>query len=172
MRLQTPMVFKIDAAIEHIAHWLPAQGPLKDFIHHNTLHSVQHHPFHEGVAIAAKINGDVVDLSTILKNGDSIKILTSKDIETLDILRHSTAHVMAQAVQRIYPNAKIAIGPTIENGFYYDFDIPDTSLSADDLSKIEEQMNIIIKENQTFERHEILNVQEQKLLKYQSFFPY
>ena len=113
------------------------------------------------VAIAAKINGDVVDLSTILKNGDSIKILTSKDIETLDILRHSTAHVMAQAVQRIYPNAKIAIGPTIENGFYYDFDIPDTSLSADDLSKIEEQMNIIIKENQTFERFEILNVQEQ-----------
>ena len=113
------------------------------------------------VAIAAKINGDVVDLSTILKNGDSIKILTSKDIETLDILRHSTAHVMAQAVQRIYPNAKIAIGPTIENGFYYDFDIPDTSLSIDDLSKIEEQMNIIIKENQTFERHEILNVQEQ-----------
>ena len=113
------------------------------------------------VAIAAKINGDVVDLNTILKNGDSIKILTSKDIETLDILRHSTAHVMAQAVQRIYPNAKIAIGPTIENGFYYDFDIPDTSLSVEDLSKIEEQMNIIIKENQTFERHEIVNVQEQ-----------
>ncbi len=51
------MVFKIDATIEHIAHWLPAQGPLKDFIHHNTLHSVQHHPFHEGVAIAAKIFG-------------------------------------------------------------------------------------------------------------------
>ncbi len=51
------MVFKIDASIEHIAHWLPAQGPLKDFIHHNTLHSVQHHPFHEGVAIAAKIFG-------------------------------------------------------------------------------------------------------------------
>ena len=51
------MVFKIDATIEHIAHWLPTQGPLKDFIHHNTLHSVQHHPFHEGVAIAAKIFG-------------------------------------------------------------------------------------------------------------------
>ena len=113
------------------------------------------------VAIAAKINENIVDLSTILKNGDNVKILTSKDPETLDILRHSTAHVMAQAVQRLYPDAKIAIGPNIENGFYYDFDIPDNSLSVEDLPKIEEQMNIIIKENQTFERHEIKNVQEQ-----------
>lgn len=113
------------------------------------------------VAVAGKINENIVDLNTGLKNGDNVKILTSKDAETLDILRHSTAHVMAQAVQKLYPNAKIAIGPTIENGFYYDFDIPDTSLSVDDLSKIEEQMNVIIKENLTFERHEISNVQDQ-----------
>lgn len=112
-------------------------------------------------AVAAKVNENLADLSTILKNGDSVRILTSKDAETLEILRHSTAHVMAQAVQRIYPEAKIAIGPTIENGFYYDFDIPDISLSVDDLPKIEEEMNNIIKENQTFERHEISNVQEQ-----------
>ena len=49
--------FDLDAVIEHIAHWLPAQGPIKDFIHHNTLHAVQHHPFHEGVALAAKMFG-------------------------------------------------------------------------------------------------------------------
>lgn len=87
--------------------------------------------------------------------------MSEKDEKSLEILRHSTAHVMAQAVQRLYPNAKIAIGPSIENGFYYDFDIPDTTLSVEDLPKIEEEMKKIIKENQTFERYEIKNVQEQ-----------
>ena len=101
-------------------------------------------------AVVAEVNGNLVDIYTVLNNDDQVRILTSKDPETLGILRHSTAHVMAQAVQRLYPQAKIAIGPNIENGFYYDFDIPDTSLSVDDLVKIEEQMNIIIKENQTF----------------------
>ena len=112
-------------------------------------------------AIAVKVNGELKDLSVKLKNNDNVKILTSKDPESLDILRHSTAHVMAQAVQRLFPNAKIAIGPTIKNGFYYDFDIPDHSLSAEDLPKIEEEMKKIIKENQKFERQEIKNVQEQ-----------
>lgn len=112
-------------------------------------------------AIAAKVNEILVDLGIILKNGDNVRILTSKDTETLEILRHSTAHVMAQAVQRLYPSAKIAIGPTIENGFYYDFDISDKTLSSEDLLKIEEEMNKIIKENQAFERHEIKNIQEQ-----------
>jgi len=88
------------------------------------------------------------------------KELDYKDRQSLDILRHSTAHVMAQAVQRLFPNAKIAIGPNIENGFYYDFDIPDHSLSVEDLPKIEEEMKNIIKENQHFERREIHNVQE------------
>lgn len=91
----------------------------------------------------------------------SIREISKNSTEALEILRHSIAHVMAQAVQRIYPDAKIAIGPTIENGFYYDFDIPETSLNEEDLSKIEDEMKNIIKENQTFERHEIKNVQEQ-----------
>ncbi len=111
-------------------------------------------------AVAAEINGTIKDLSTGLKNGDTVRILTSKNPETLEILRHSAAHVMAQAVQRLFPNAKIAIGPTIENGFYYDFDIPDHSLSSEDLPKIEEEMNKIVQEKQTFERREIKNVQE------------
>ncbi len=111
-------------------------------------------------AVAAEINGEIKDLSTVLKNNDTVRILTAKDPESLEVLRHSTAHIMAQAVQRLFPNAKIAIGPTIEHGFYYDFDIPDHSLSIDDLPKIEEEMNRIIKENQDFERREIKNVQE------------
>lgn len=111
-------------------------------------------------AVAAVINEEAKDLSTQLKNGDTVRILTPKDPESLNILRHSTAHVMAQAVQRLFPNAKIAIGPTIENGFYYDFDIPDHSLSVDDLPKIEEEMQRIIAENQKFERREVHNAQE------------
>ena len=112
-------------------------------------------------AVAASINGEILDLGTVLKDSDSVKILTSRDIESLEVLRHSTAHVMAQAVQRLYPEAKIAIGPSIENGFYYDFDIPDTTLSVEDLPKIEEEMKKIVKEDQTFERYEIPNIQEQ-----------
>lgn len=111
-------------------------------------------------AVAAEVNGELKDLSAKLNNNDAVRILTSRDAESLEILRHSTAHVMAQAVQRLFPNAKIAIGPNIENGFYYDFDIPDHSLSSEDLPKIEEEMKKIIKENQTFERQEIVNVQE------------
>ncbi|OGI00280.1 MAG: threonine--tRNA ligase [Candidatus Melainabacteria bacterium GWF2_37_15] len=103
-----------------------------------------------------------------LPHGNSVEIesnenkeLNYSDREALDILRHTTAHVMAQAVQRLFPNAKIAIGPTIENGFYYDFDIPDHSLNMDDLPKIEEEMQKIIKENQKVEKQVIKNVQEQ-----------
>ncbi len=100
------------------------------------------------------------EIKITLPDGSIIEI-SKNSTEALDLLRHSTAHVMAEAVQRLYPNAKIAIGPTIENGFYYDFDIPDYSLSIEDLPKIEQEMNNIIKENQTFERHEIRNIQEQ-----------
>ncbi len=101
-------------------------------------------------------NGNAVEIDS-----KENKTLDYKDGEALDILRHSTAHVMAQAVQRLFPSARIAIGPTIENGFYYDFDIPEHSLSVEDLPKIEEEMKKIIKENQQFERREIHNVREQ-----------
>jgi len=111
-------------------------------------------------AVAAKIGDKIIDLNTVLKDGEQVSILTSKNPEALDILRHSTAHIMAQAVQKLFPQAKIAIGPTIENGFYYDFDIPDATISAEDLPKIEEEMLNIIKQNQSFERCEISNPQE------------
>ena len=72
-----------------------------------------------------------------------------------EVLRHSTAHVMAQAVRRLWPGAKYAIGPVIENGFYYDFELPDGAhFSDDDLERIEAEMRAIIKEDQPFVRHE------------------
>ena len=109
-------------------------------------------------AVAAKVNGEVVDLYTTLKNGQEVTILTADDDETLDILRHSTAHIMAQAVQNLFPQAKIAIGPNIDRGFYYDFYIPDQNLTPEDLPKIEEEMKKIIKTNQRFVRTQVADV--------------
>jgi threonyl-tRNA synthetase len=112
-------------------------------------------------AVGALINGEIRDLFTPLQNNDQIKILTPDDPESYELLRHSTAHVMAQAVQRIFPQAKIAIGPTIQDGFYYDFDIPNHTLSTEDLSKIEAEMKKIASENQKLVRYNIPDVDKQ-----------
>lgn len=112
-------------------------------------------------AVALEINGEMKDIRTTLQNGDRVKILTSKDKETLSILRHSTSHVMAQAVIALFPNAKLAIGPAIENGFYYDFDLDGHSFTEDDLAKIEDKMKEIVKENLTFEKYLIPDVDAQ-----------
>lgn len=112
-------------------------------------------------SVAAEVNGQLADVNTILNDNDEVKILTSKDAASLDVLRHSTAHIMAQAVQRLYPNAKVAIGPSIENGFYYDFDIPDHQLKPEDLPKIEDEMKKIIKEDQSFEKLVIQDINAQ-----------
>ena len=85
-----------------------------------------------------------------------------KNQETLSILRHSTSHVMAQAVQKLFPSAKLAIGPSIENGFYYDFDLTDGhAFTEDDLTKIEEEMKNIVKQNLSFEKYVIPDVEKQ-----------
>jgi len=112
-------------------------------------------------SVGALLNGEIRDLYTPLADGDRVKILTADDAESLELLRHSTAHVMAEAVQRIFPQAKIAIGPTIQDGFYYDFDIPGHTLSPDDLAKIEEEMKKIAKEDQRIVRHQIPDVDKQ-----------
>lgn len=112
-------------------------------------------------SIGGLINGEIRDLSTPLTEGDKVKILTPDDPESYELLRHSTAHVMAQAVQRIFPQAKIAIGPTIQDGFYYDFEIPDHPLSTDDLQKIEDEMRKIVKEDQRLVRFNIPDVDKQ-----------
>ena len=105
-------------------------------------------------AVAGVINDKLVDLNTALHNGDNIKILTESDEEALEILRHSTAHLMAQAVLRLYPETKVTIGPVVENGFYYDFD-RDTPFTVEDLEKIEKEMAKISAENILITRHEI-----------------
>ena len=114
-------------------------------------------------AIVGEVNGTLVDLGYRLKNNDEVNILTHDDEKAVEIIRHSTSHIMAQAVGRIYKDAKLAIGPSIENGFYYDFDLQNP-LSAEDLSKIEAEMNKIISEDLSFERVDISRDEAIKLM--------
>ena len=83
-----------------------------------------------------------------------------KNQENLHILRHSASHIMAQAVQKLFPGTKLAIGPAVDNGFYYDFDT-EHSFTEDDLVKIENEMKSILKQNLVFEKYEISDVQKQ-----------
>ncbi|MBY6272656.1 MAG: threonine--tRNA ligase [Caldibacillus debilis] len=105
-------------------------------------------------AIAGKLNDRLVDLRWPLNESGTIRILTEKDEESLEILRHSTAHVMAQAIKRLYKNVKLGVGPVIEGGFYYDIDL-DRSLSPEDLPAIEEEMKKIIQEDLEIVRKEV-----------------
>lgn len=105
-------------------------------------------------AIVGEVNGTLVDLGYKLKDSDEVNILTYDDEKAADVIRHSTSHIMAQAVKRIYKDAKLAIGPSIENGFYYDFDL-ENPLSLEELDKIEAEMNKIISEDLSFERVDV-----------------
>ena len=102
-------------------------------------------------AVCAKVNGKLVDLAHTIDGDCDLEIITLKDKEGLDVYRHTTAHVLAQAVKAIYPTCKLAIGPTIDNGFYYDIDFQ-TPITQEDLSKIEAEMKKIIKSNLPVER--------------------
>ena len=102
-------------------------------------------------ACAAKVNGEVVDLRTALNDDCELEILTFKDEEGKKAFRHTASHVMAQAVKRLYPDTKLAIGPSIDDGFYYDFD-RETAFSAEELADIEKEMKKIVKENIKLER--------------------
>lgn len=105
-------------------------------------------------ALAAKVNGQIVDLSAPITEDSAVEILTYNSPESREILLHSTSHVMAQAVKQLYPDAKVAIGPAIENRFYYDFDI-EPPLTDADLEEIEERMNEIIKADYQIVRKEL-----------------
>ncbi len=102
-------------------------------------------------AIAGKINGDLVDLATAIPDGADVAIITDKSPEALEIIRHSTSHLMAQAVKILFPQAKVTIGPAIDTGFYYDFDM-DHPFTPDDLEKIEQKMLELAKAAQPIER--------------------
>jgi threonyl-tRNA synthetase len=102
-------------------------------------------------AIAARVNGELRDLSRALDDGDEVDPVAIGDDDGLAILRHSTAHVLAQAVQALHPQAKLGIGPPIRDGFYYDFDV-ESPFTPQDLEAIEKKMREIVKQGQTFVR--------------------
>ncbi|GAA4209814.1 threonine--tRNA ligase [Microbispora amethystogenes] len=104
--------------------------------------------------IAARINGELRDLAAEVAEGDLVEPVAIDSPDGLAILRHSTAHVMAQAVQEIFPEAKLGIGPPVENGFYYDFDVREP-FTPDDLKRVEKRMREIVKQGQTFRRRPV-----------------
>ncbi|MEJ5299709.1 MAG: threonine--tRNA ligase [Thermodesulforhabdaceae bacterium] len=104
--------------------------------------------------VAARLNGYLVDLNRPLREGGKIEPVSMRSEEGLEILRHSASHVMAEAVKTLFPQARVTIGPAIENGFYYDFDVPEP-FSDDDLEKIEAKMREIVASRQPFVRREI-----------------
>ncbi|MBP1915048.1 threonyl-tRNA synthetase [Lederbergia galactosidilyticus] len=105
-------------------------------------------------ALAGKLNGKLIDFKTPIDIDGTIEIITQESPEALEILRHSTAHLMAQAVKRLYPDAKFGVGPVIEDGFYYDMDL-EHAISPDDLPVIEKEMKKIISENIEVVRKEV-----------------
>src|SRR3954464_11323793 len=108
-------------------------------------------------AVLVRMNGQVQDLRLPLEDGKPIQILTTRDAQDPDalyVLRHSTAHLLAEAVRRLYPGVKIAIGPPIENGFYYDFEFP-APIHESDLETIEAEIGKELKEGRSWSREEI-----------------
>src|ERR1700728_2172039 len=106
-------------------------------------------------AVLVTVDGGDTDLELPLPDGGQVAIVTADSDAGREVLRHSTAHVMAQAVRRLWPGAKYAIGPVIENGFYYDFELPGGAhFSDDDLDRIDATMREIMAEDQPFIRHE------------------
>lgn len=114
-------------------------------------------------ALAAEVNGKVVDLTYTLQEGDEVTILTFEDKNGKDVFRHTSAHILAQAVKRLYPETKLTIGPSIENGFYYDFD-SEHKFTLEDLALIEKEMEKIVQENYAIERFELPREEAIKLM--------
>ena len=115
-------------------------------------------------ALAVKINDVVADLNTVINCDCNFKVLTFNDAEGRQVYWHTASHILAQAVKRIYPTAKLAIGPSIKTGFYYDIEFK-TNVTQDDFAKIEGEMQKIIKANFPVERMEISKSEAKKLFK-------
>lgn len=115
-------------------------------------------------ALAGKFNGQMVDLTTALETDGDIEIITPDSPEGIEVLRHSTAHLMAQALKRIYGDVHFGVGPVIEEGFYYDFDMPE-KISADDFENIEKVMKQIVNENIAIERRVVSRNEAKEVFK-------
>src|SRR5688500_3221991 len=105
-------------------------------------------------AIAVEVDGEVLDLVTPLRASGAFRVLTARDPRALDVLRHSSAHILATAVRRLRPDAKIGFGPSIEDGFYYDFEVT-KPFTPDDLETFEKEMAKVITEKYPFVREEV-----------------
>src|SRR6187551_2276278 len=105
-------------------------------------------------AIAVQVDGEIIDLSTPLRKGGDFRVLTEKDPESLDVLRHSGAHILATAVRRLRPDAKIGFGPSIDDGFYYDFEVAEP-FTPEDLATFEKEMQKVVLEKYPFVREEV-----------------
>ncbi|HEU5241450.1 MAG TPA: threonine--tRNA ligase, partial [Ornithinibacter sp.] len=104
--------------------------------------------------LVARVGGELRDLAHVLADGDVVEPVTAAEQDGLDVLRHSAAHVLAQAVQEVHPDARLGIGPPIRDGFYYDFDV-ETPFTPEDLRSLEKVMQRIVNEGQTFRRREV-----------------
>lgn len=118
--------------------------------------------------VVARVAGKLCDLDTVLKDGQTVEKITSDSTEGLNVLRHSTAHVLAQAVQQTFPDTKLGIGPYITDGFYYDFDL-DNPFTAEDLKKIDKAMKIIIKRGQKFCRRVVTQAEARQELQNETY---
>ena len=118
-------------------------------------------------ALAIKVDGELRDLSAPLAGGEEIEIVTDRSPEALELIRHDAAHVLAESVLDLWPDAKISIGPPIENGFYYDIEFPNGSPGEEDLARIEERMAEHVKADEPFERRELPAKQAEELFREQ-----
>ena len=114
--------------------------------------------------VAGKIDGVLVDASELIKEDATVEIITSKDDEGIEVVRHSCAHLLAHAIKQLYPEVQLAIGPVIEHGFYYDI-LLDKSLNDDDLQAIEERMHKLAKTDYVVVREVVSRKKLSKLLK-------
>jgi threonyl-tRNA synthetase len=113
-------------------------------------------------AVVAKLNGELIDLDAPLNGGGDFEVVTRDSTEGLEVLRHSTAHAMAQAITELYPGSQLTIGPPIENGFYYDIDV-NGKISDEDLPRIEERMREVMKRNLPIKREEVSKAEAEEL---------
>ena len=119
-------------------------------------------------ALAGKIDGQLVDLTAQVSDGAAIEIITNRSAEALEIMRHSCAHIMAEAVQELFPGAQIAFGPATEDGFFYDFELS-RSINQEDFEAIEAKMREIVKKDEPFVREEVTREQAKEIFKDQRF---
>jgi len=142
-------------------------GSVKEYPQGTTLASIASaiSPSLRKKSVAGYVNDVLVDLNRPIESDASIRLITTDDKEAWEVLNHSSAHLLAHAVKRLYPQALFWVGPVVEEGFYYDIDLGDASLSEDDLEEIEKMMNQIVKENIPIERVELTKAEAIEMFK-------